>query len=176
MRESEAVADDGRRFAVDRMMGRLARWLRVLGHDVAYGPHLARRTLVDCARREGRLLLTRDTQLLRDPQLPPHLFITSDHFRLQLREVAAAVPLGGRALFQRCLECNRLLEDVSRVRSRRPSRRAQSTSVRRARWGPYATSCPSTRSQRARRPIMRSTAKRQPSPATASGSRITAAL
>ena len=118
MRESEAVADDGRRFAVDRMMGRLARWLRVLGHDVAYGPHLARRTLVDCARREGRLLLTRDTQLLRDPQLPPHLFITSDHFRLQLREVAAAVPLGGRALFQRCLECNRLLEDVSREEAR----------------------------------------------------------
>jgi uncharacterized protein len=122
MREPEAVADDGCRFAVDRMMGRLARWLRVLGHDVAYGPHLARRTLVDCARREGRLLLTRDTQLLRDPHLPPHVFITSDHFRLQLREVAAAVPLGGRALFRRCLDCNRLLEEVAReeVRERVP--------------------------------------------------------
>src|SRR5689334_24447053 len=56
---------DGVRFAVDRMLGRLARWLRVLGHDVAYGSHLGGRTLLDCARREGRLLLTRDTRLVR---------------------------------------------------------------------------------------------------------------
>lgn len=110
------------RFAVDFMLGRLARWLRVLGHDVAYGPHLRRRTLVDCARREGRLLLTRDTQLLRDPELPPHLFINSDHFRDQLREVAAIVPLGTSGLLGRCLDCNRVLEDVPRqqVRDRVP--------------------------------------------------------
>jgi len=118
MRESPADAGESRRFAVDRMMGRLARWLRVLGHDVAYGPHLARRTLVSCARREGRLLLTRDTHLLRDPDLPPHVFITSDDFRGQLREVAAAVPLGGKAAFRRCLECNRLLQEMPRDQAR----------------------------------------------------------
>jgi len=102
------------RFAADRMLGRLARWLRILGHDVAYGPHLAGRTLVACARREHRLLLTRDTRLLRDPELPPHVFVRSDHFREQLREVAAAVALGGSALLGRCLECNRPLLAVSR--------------------------------------------------------------
>jgi hypothetical protein len=100
-------------FAVDKMLGRLARWLRVLGHDVAYGPHLSGRTLVECARRERRLLVTRDTRLLRDPHLPPHLFIASDHFREQLRQVAAAVPLGGGFL-RRCLDCNRPLEAVAR--------------------------------------------------------------
>jgi uncharacterized protein len=100
-------------FAVDKMLGRLARWLRILGHDVAYGPHLSGRTLVDRARREHRLLLTRDTRLLRDPHLPPHLFITSDHFREQLRQVAAAVPLGAGFL-HRCLDCNRPLEAVAR--------------------------------------------------------------
>lgn len=103
-----------RAFAVDAMLGRLARWLRVLGYDVAYGPHLRRRTLVTCARREGRLLLTRDTQLLRDPDLPPHLFITADRFRDQLREVAAAVPLGGARPFSRCLACNVPLVEVAR--------------------------------------------------------------
>jgi len=107
-----------RRFAADRMLGRLARWLRILGHDVAYGPHLGGRTLVARARREGRLLLTRDTRLLRDPQLPPHLFLTSDHFREQLREVAAAVPITGPEFLARCLECNRLLEEVPRERAR----------------------------------------------------------
>jgi uncharacterized protein with PIN domain len=100
-------------FAVDKMLGRLARWLRILGHDVAYGPHLSGRTLLRRARRERRLLLTRDTRLLRDPELPPHLFIASDHFREQLRQVAAAVPLGAGFL-RRCLDCNRPLEAVAR--------------------------------------------------------------
>lgn len=104
------------RFAVDWMLGRLARWLRILGHDVAYGPHLRRRTLIGCARREGRVLITRDTRLLRDPTLPPHVFVTQDRFRDQLREVAAAVPLGG-VPFSRCVECNRPLEDVPRERA-----------------------------------------------------------
>src|SRR5215813_174002 len=118
MREPEAVAGDGCRFAVDRMMGRLARWLRILGHDVAYGPHLGGRTLVDCARRERRLLLTRDTRLLRSPDVPAHLFITADRFRDQLREVAAAVPLAGAGILTRCLDCNRVLESVTREDAR----------------------------------------------------------
>lgn len=100
-------------FAVDKMLGRLARWLRILGHDVAYGPHLSGRTLVERARRERRLLLTRDTRLLRDPHLPPHVFITSDHHREQLRQLAGVVPLGGDFL-GRCLDCNRALEAVPR--------------------------------------------------------------
>jgi uncharacterized protein with PIN domain len=100
-------------FAVDKMLGRLARWLRILGHDVAYGPHLSGRSLVDRARREGRLLLTRDTRLLRDPNLPAHLFISSDHFREQLVEVAGATRLGAGFL-QRCLDCNRPLDAVDK--------------------------------------------------------------
>lgn len=100
-------------FAVDKMLGRLARWLRILGHDVAYGPHLSGRALAERARRERRLLLTRDTRLLRDPHLPPHVFVTSDHFRDQLRQVAAVAPLGAGFL-HRCLDCNRELEAVAR--------------------------------------------------------------
>jgi len=103
--EVPAIAPAGTRFAADRMLGRLARWLRILGYDVAYGPHLAGRTLVRCAR------------LKRDPELPPHVFVTSDHFREQLREVAAAVPLGGVPLLGRCLDCNRVLDEVPRERA-----------------------------------------------------------
>jgi uncharacterized protein len=103
------------RFAVDRMLGRLARWLRILGHDVAYGPHLGGRGLVACARGEGRLLLTRDTRLVRQRHLPPHLFIRSDRFRDQLREVVDAIDLRGGEVLGRCLECNRPLHDVPRA-------------------------------------------------------------
>jgi uncharacterized protein with PIN domain len=113
-----AVADGPHRFAVDRMLGRLARWLRILGHDVAYGPHLGGRMLVDCARRERRFLLTRDTRLLRTCDLPPHLFVESNHFREQLRQVAATVPLGSAGVLSRCLDCNRPLEELERDEAR----------------------------------------------------------
>jgi len=106
------------RFAVDRMLGRLARWLRILGHDVAYGAHLSGPSLVACARRERRLLLTRDTRLLRDRQLPPHVFVTSNDFRTQLRQVAAAVPITGGELLRRCLTCNRPLQEFPREGAR----------------------------------------------------------
>jgi uncharacterized protein with PIN domain len=106
------------RFAVDRMLGRLARWLRILGHDVAYGSHLGGRTLVDCARREGRILVTRDTRLLRRRDLPPHVFVASDHFREQLREIAAAVRLGNAGLLGRCLDCNLTLAPLPREQAR----------------------------------------------------------
>src|ERR1043166_7873630 len=104
MAELVGAPGEAQRFAVDWMLGRLARWLRILGHDVAYGRHLRDRTLVECARREDRLLLTRDKRPLRDPHLPRHLFVEDDHFREQLRQVAATVPLGGALLLTRCLD------------------------------------------------------------------------
>ena len=112
------------RFATDKMLGRLARWLRVIGQDVAYGPHLSGVTLLHTARREARVILTRDTRLLRRHDLPPHLFITSDHFREQLRQVISAFDLDPQlAMFTRCLECNEALcdADPSRVRSQVPA-------------------------------------------------------
>jgi len=111
------------RFAADRMLGRLARWLRILGHDVAYGSHLGGRALLACARGEGRILLTRDTRIGRREKLPAHVFLLSDDFREQLRQVAAAFPIGGRGFLTRCLDCNRPLDATPReaVRERVPA-------------------------------------------------------
>ncbi len=111
------------RFAVDKMLGRLARWLRVIGQDVVYGPELSGLVLLRTARRDGRTVLTRDTRLLRRRELPPHLFIASDHFREQLRQVVAAFGLdAGARLLTRCLDCNVELEGIERscVRARVP--------------------------------------------------------
>ena len=49
-------------FAADRMLGRLAKWLRILGYDVIYGQHLSGHGLIRAARADGRLILTRDRQ------------------------------------------------------------------------------------------------------------------
>ena len=98
------------KFAADRMLGRLARWLRIIGQDVIYGPHLTGSGLVRAARAENRLILTRDRRL-KQKQPPPFLFIESDHYRDQLCQVMRACGLKlGEDVFTRCIECNTLLQ------------------------------------------------------------------
>ncbi len=97
-------------FAADRMLGRLAKWLRMLGCDVTCGRHLSGHGLIRAARTEGRLILTRDRSLRRK-QPPPLLFIESNDYVEQLRQVMGACDLRpGAGLFTRCLVCNSRLE------------------------------------------------------------------
>lgn len=101
-------------FAADRMLGRLAKWLRVLGCDVIYGRHLSGHGLIRAARAENRLILTRDRGLARH-QPPPFLFIESDNYLEQLRQVMAACQLAvGEGIFTRCLVCNSPLQSRSK--------------------------------------------------------------
>jgi uncharacterized protein len=93
------------KFAADVMLGRLAKWLRVLGQDVIYGRHLSGAGLIHAARQENRIILTRDRRLHSQPQ--DSLFIQSDDFREQLRQVVSTFHLiRGNDLFKRCLICN----------------------------------------------------------------------
>ncbi|MBY0276037.1 Mut7-C RNAse domain-containing protein [Candidatus Binatia bacterium] len=102
------------RFAVDRMLGRLARWLRVLGFDAAYRNELPGDRLLTLAAREDRIVVTRDGRL-RDPRGRARVIrITSAGFRDQLRELDRVLPLGGMdARPQRCVECNEAVLPVA---------------------------------------------------------------
>jgi uncharacterized protein len=101
-------------FAADRMLGRLAKWLRILGYDVIYGEHLSGRGLIRAARANGRLILTRDRSLRRK-QPPPFLFIESNDYVEQLRQVLREYDLSpGDRLFTRCLICNSQLQPRSK--------------------------------------------------------------
>ena len=92
------------------MLGRLVKWLRVIGQDVIYGPHLTGYGLIRAARAETRLILTRDRRL-KQKQPPPFIFIESDHYREQLRQVIQDCGLKtGQGLFARCVVCNALLQ------------------------------------------------------------------
>jgi len=51
------------KFLVDSMLGKLARWLRMLGHDTTYNIKLDDSALLELARKESRTLLTRDLEL-----------------------------------------------------------------------------------------------------------------
>jgi uncharacterized protein with PIN domain len=107
------------RFVADAMVGKLARWLRILGVDVIYDVSLDDHELLALARSEKRILLTRDNPLAFGSGDPPRLFIESDDYRRQLRQVVSTYQIDTRkALFTRCVVCNTLLEPVSRLEVR----------------------------------------------------------
>nr|HID59568.1 hypothetical protein [Desulfobacterales bacterium] len=109
------------KFAADRMLGRLAKWLRILGYDTVYRKNLSDEGFISLAR-EGRILLTRNTSL-RD-RLPPEqsVFITSDHYQDQLVTVIKALSLKPvrDAFFSRCTVCNTVLEPAQDVEDEVP--------------------------------------------------------
>ena len=106
---------DAPRFLCDAMLGRLARWLRILGCDARYAD-LPDEELMALARAEGRVLLTRDTRLVRRPDVGPHAFIQYDRVQEQLRQVVEAFGLNpaGAQVGVRCPVCNERLEGLPR--------------------------------------------------------------
>ena len=102
-------------FVADKTLGRLARWLRIVGCDVLYGSNFSGKGLLEAARRDRRIVLTRDRRLARRADMPPFLLVEDDRFREQLRQVVTAYGIDAHAgLFQRCVECNGDLVEASR--------------------------------------------------------------
>jgi uncharacterized protein with PIN domain len=100
------------RFAADRMVARLARWLRLMGADVLYDPELGGSELLRRARAEARTVITRDKRLRTAPDV---IYLRSNATRDQLSEVLRARPFDPRThALTRCSSCNRLLQAIDR--------------------------------------------------------------
>ena len=106
------------RFLADSNVGRLARWLRAYGYDAAYAPHVDDSLLIGRALAEGRVLLTRDADLMQRRVVSRGslraLLLRSDRFDEQLRQVVEELELPGDRALSRCLECNGLLKNVEK--------------------------------------------------------------
>ncbi len=98
------------RFIADKMLGRLAKWLRILGYDTLYFNTQNPRDMCKIAREEGRLILTRNTKLKGRKNL---LFIKGDDLGEQIEEVVKGLNLKISPMFNRCLICNQGLKEIS---------------------------------------------------------------
>ena len=108
------------RFLADRMVGKLVKWLRILGYDTVYMPEVSPAFVKREARRQGRILLTRRTCFLNQKDVPPFVFIHADRFRDQLKQVCGDLQLDvSTHLLTRCSVCNQALETVEREHVRR---------------------------------------------------------
>jgi len=97
------------RFLCDEMLVRLGRWLRAAGYDVAIAEAGEEdRVLLQRAREEGRLFVTRDSQLreLRD-SAGVVVLLEENQLAGQLRELSWLCNIDWLCHpFSRCLECN----------------------------------------------------------------------
>ena len=104
------------KFLADRMLGKLAKELRMLGYDTIYYRGENAYPLIKLAREEGRVILTRNTKLI--PKRPEDRIIRvmEDKPPLQLRELIQkkVISLEEENLFSRCLLCNILLDEIPR--------------------------------------------------------------
>ena len=104
----EAIA----KFAADRMLARLARWLRLLGADTSFDNSLDGAAMLKVARAEGRILLTRDKRLRNAPDV---VFLDSNDLRGQLQQIIGRYPFDvGQHALSRCSRCNGLLITIDR--------------------------------------------------------------
>ncbi len=104
------------RFFADAMLGRLATWMRILGLDVEYEADIEDSILEARARDEDRLILTRDTRLVKRRGVRERcLLIESDHVEEQLSQVVGSFGITASAMLTRCLRCNMPLKAVKRA-------------------------------------------------------------
>ena len=97
------------RFIADAMLGKLARWLRLLGYDTLYSQE-SDSIIVQHARSQDRILLTRDRGLAARRGLRV-ILLTSTDLEMQVAQVHAAV--GIPPLIPRCMICNGSLNFIS---------------------------------------------------------------
>ena len=95
------------RFVVDVNLGKLVRWLRLLGFDTAWRNDFTDRQVVERAVAENRVILTRDRRLLFHKVIEHGFWVRAVLPDEQVREVLHRLELRQKIQpFRYCLECN----------------------------------------------------------------------
>jgi uncharacterized protein with PIN domain len=103
------------KFIVDCMLGKLAKWLKILGFDTLYFSKIEDDELLAAAREQGRILLTRDTGLIEKAKGVDRLFLESEEWREQVRQVLETFDLWEEVdPHTRCIDCNIKLKDLAK--------------------------------------------------------------
>jgi hypothetical protein len=95
------------RFAAEKTLGRLTKWLRLLGFDTRYESELTGKKFIDTLEKD-RILLTRTRRIQNQFASRKLIFVESDHLPQQLNQIFRELGLKASQTrpFSRCLHCN----------------------------------------------------------------------
>jgi len=102
------------KFIVDHNVGKLAKWLRIMGYDTLFFKGNDDSQMIAIALAEGRIIITRDTQIVKRRVVTSGrlrvIFIQSDKPEVQMGQVIDTLNLDCQFRpFSLCLECNQPL-------------------------------------------------------------------
>lgn len=102
-------------FIADVHLGKLARFLRLLGFDTCYNNRYDDSTIIGISVRENKIILTRDKRMLYHKAVTHGYWIRSQHGPTQLKEIITRLNLQTHIHpFSRCMECNGLINPVEK--------------------------------------------------------------
>src|SRR3989338_938657 len=103
------------KFILTKELGRLARWVRILGFDSEYFTQDKESTLIIKALQEERIILTRNVRLGRHPGIRK-LHISSNYLSEQLRQALRELQIkpNEALMFTRCIICNEPLANIEK--------------------------------------------------------------
>jgi len=105
---------DKNQFIADCMLGKLARWLRILGFDTQYVRYLSDAQLLAQARYQNRILLTKDTLLHKKAKNLGYL-VHSETIDEQVNEIVHHFQLRPNLNLARCPHCNFPLKILNQI-------------------------------------------------------------
>lgn len=104
------------RFVADAHLGGLARLLRMTGFDTLYDNGFDDAEIEQLAEREGRIVLTRDRELLKRRGVTHGCYVRALQTAQQLHEIFDRLDLARNARpFSLCLHCNAPLRPVAKA-------------------------------------------------------------
>lgn len=110
---------DSSKFFVDAMLGNVAKKLRILGYDTKYSSNIDDMSLIDIAKDEQRIILTKDSDLVNialKTNVKAILISEKEDIKqmIQIREKCNLSMFVINMENTRCTKCNRVLSEIAR--------------------------------------------------------------
>ena len=107
------------KFIVDNNVGKLAKWLRIMGYDALLFTEEDDGKMVKVALAQNRVILTKDTQIMRRRLVTSGrlraILVEDSDAKAQLQQIVEALKLDFQFRpFSICLECNQSLVERSK--------------------------------------------------------------
>ena len=115
LQKTDTLPNIKNKFILDVHLGKLARYLRLLGFDCYYKNDFSNSEIIQMALDEERIILTHDTGLLKKAKVKYGYWIRSDKPIEQVKEVINHFDLLNEIKpYTRCMECNGAVTDVKK--------------------------------------------------------------
>ncbi|MCK5051422.1 MAG: Mut7-C RNAse domain-containing protein [Candidatus Cloacimonetes bacterium] len=106
------MAENRKKFLLDENLGKLAKWLRMLGYDAAVYKSISIEKKISLCNKERRVFLTRSNKISKRKENFSRILIRTEKYDKQLLEMQDLIELEDVILFSRCLNCNSKLRKV----------------------------------------------------------------